>query len=246
MPSFLPLLDWFGTFYPATLNLLRGDSLNHLGFFNPTYALAPLIPFALLGNDSIYVLFSILAFGLIALRLNFKWWSILSIVLSPFILASVKYGNIEWLVLLGLIMPKPIGMIFLLIKPQMTFILVLYWIYRAYGQRQVVKLIAPSIIAFGISFLLEPSYITRMLMYANDHNAIANFSLFPYGILVSFVLLVLVWKQRKDTFALSASAFLSPYITLTAWSVTSFQFVKHKYLALISLGLQWFVIMRIV
>lgn len=242
-----PFTDWLGTFYPATLALLNGASLDQLGFFNPTYALAPLIPFALLGQDMsiVYVLVSILAFILIGLRLSSHWQSVLLILLSPFVFASILFGNVEWLVLLGLIMPKPIGIVFLLIKPQMTILLVLYWMYQAYSQRQLTKLVAPTIFALGFSFLLEPSYITRMLSYSILHVPFANISLFPYGLVISIVLLFIAWRQHKGDSLLSASAFAMPYYTLSAWSIVAFQFVKNKRLALLSLGLQWFIVTRI-
>lgn len=67
-----------------------------------------------------------------AFRLKKKIWAAAALLFSPFVIGNASTGNIDWLVVIGLILPRPIGLFLLLLKPQLTAGILLLWLLEAW------------------------------------------------------------------------------------------------------------------
>lgn len=222
MSAALPqAIDWHGAFRPATLEILHGRSpYNADGFFNPPWVAIFLIPYAILPESigrAAMALTSLVVYSLVAHRLGAKKITISFLLLSPPVLHGIINGNIDWLVVLGFILPPWIGLFFLSVKPQiglavMIFLGVSTW--REKGAKKVLATFAPL---FGISLISLLLYGPWFLSIQRDLNLIANTSLWPLSIPVGLALLVSAIRKKDDRYAMVASPNLSPYVNLHSW-----------------------------
>jgi hypothetical protein len=206
---------WSEIFRPATLLLLSGQSpyLNPR-FFNPPWALIPLIPFALmpptLGNAFICLL-TLLSFGFVVYKMGGKASVIILFLLLPQTLYNLSQVNVDWLVALGFLMPPQIGLFFILIKPQLGVFLALFWLIEAWrkGQiREVARIFGPVSFAFLLSFLIFGPYLQNasfMVEYPGT-------SFWPLSIPVGLALLIISIRSRKPGLSIACAPLLTPYI----------------------------------
>jgi hypothetical protein len=188
-------------------------------FMNPPWVLIPLLPFALLpervGRAALVVV-SLGTLGYTAHRLGLSPSFAAVWLLSPPVLASLYAGNLEWLVLAGMILPHWLGITLLALKPQVGGGIILLWAIEAYmanGWHAVARLLAPTAALFALSFLAFgawPAYCERP---ANPGAAA-----FPLSLLVGLPLLWLAIRRRDERLALAATPYLSPYAMLHSWS----------------------------
>lgn len=108
-----PGIDWRDTYRPAARALLSGKSPYTVDiYFAAPWALLPLIPFALLPETigrAVLLLVGLIAFAFTARRLGAKPLSMTAFLLSPPVLHCLLNSNIEWLPLLGAVLPPPRG-----------------------------------------------------------------------------------------------------------------------------------------
>jgi hypothetical protein len=236
-------LDWSKYTQPAALELLHGRSpYNIPGFYNPFWVLLPLLPLSLMPTKiGVAVLFvsGLLAYAYVAYRLGAKPMTILFLLFSFPIMAGLYNGQIEWLALLGLVLPKPIGLFFLLSKPQIGLGIALFWFAEALrqgGWREAVRVFAPVSSAIAFSFLLFglwPSHGIHRI------NLGLNVSLWPYGIPIGLALLIIALRQRKLAPAMIASPLLSPYLVPHSWSIVLFGLLPGQALVVIASMGSW-------
>lgn len=217
------LVDWYETYYPATLVLLQGGNPYQVPtLYNPVWSLYPLIPFALLGEVAGGVAMFFTAFSVYvwaAFKLGGTRNSVLFFILSPLVFYNLMLGNIDWLVVLGYFIPPPFGLFFLSLKPQIGLLPALYWawaIYKRGGLADVVKSYAPVIICLLLSFVIYGNWIS-----GRDARLIGvdwNLSVFPYGIPAGLYLVYLAIRGKINR-AVSASPFFSPYLSAGSWSI---------------------------
>src|SRR5690606_38971700 len=65
--------------------------------------------------------------------------------------------NIDWLPLVGFVLPPQIGLFFILIKPQMGLAVALFWLVEAWregGLREVIRVFGPVGAALALSLAL--------------------------------------------------------------------------------------------
>lgn len=114
--------DLQGLFKPAAFALLHGHSPYTVPYFTfPPWALVAYIPFMAIPYPFDIILFSAIglaAFGFTAYKLGAKPLTIALLVMVPQLLWGILYGNIDWLVALGFVLPPQIGLFFVLLKPQ--------------------------------------------------------------------------------------------------------------------------------
>jgi hypothetical protein len=203
-------VDWRLTFYPATRLLLSGQNPYLVTtLHNPAWALIPLIPMALFGEKmggAILFFVSVSVYALVARRFG-KFWLFL---LSPIVIYALVFGNIDWLVLLGLLFPPSIGMFFVVMKPQMGIGIVLWWAWKAWKEKSLVKTFTPIVVALLATFMVYGNWLSGRT--DDVINASWNMSIFPYSIPIG---LYLIYKKKF----ISCSPFLSPYLMLGSWSV---------------------------
>jgi hypothetical protein len=218
-------VDWHYTYRPAALAMAAGKSpFDEVKlFFTAPWSLIPIIPFALLPEDigrSLWFVLSLGMFAYIGYRLGGKPVAVLAFLISAPIANCIQTGNIEWLVLLGYVLPPQVGLIFLAMKPQSTFVAILYYVVEAWrkgGFRAALRTVWPvtligllSLLAYG----LWPLKAREIFQPAG----IFNISIWPQGIPIGLLLAVQSFRSRKREPAMIASPFLSPYTILLSWS----------------------------
>jgi hypothetical protein len=212
-------VDWKGAFRMACLELLNGKSpYQVIGFFNPPWVLLPLLPLAFLspalGSAVMFVLnFFVYLFVMMKLKTN-VWLIIPFIIFSGMLINSIN-GNIDGLVALGFVLPPQIGLFFISAKPQIGMAVAVFWLIEAWlegGVKKVFDVFLPLAIAVIISFLLFGFWILNGLK--GTANNPWNTSIWPNGIPIGFIFLGLaVWK-REIKFAIAASPFFTPYLSI--------------------------------
>lgn len=222
LSSFLPpAVDWRGAFRPAALEILHGRSpYNAEGFFNPPWAAILLIPFAILPENvgrAVMVIAALAVYAYVAHKLGGNKLTIGLLLLSPPVLHGLLNGNIDWLAVLGVVLPAWLGLFFLAIKPQIGMIVVLFLFFaewRKGGPLRVLKTFLPvglasvaSIAIFGPWFLDIPGV---------DEIAI-NASLLPLALPIGLALTVTAIRKNEIRYSMIASPMLSPYLLLHSW-----------------------------
>lgn len=223
--GFLPSgVDWTTNYRPASLALLRGESPYSVElFFAPPWSLLPLVPFAVLpaqvGRVALFVV-SILSFAFTAYRLGASPLGVAIFVLSPPVVHCLLNANIEWIPLLGFVLPPQVGLLMITAKIQTGWVVGLFLVVEAWrkgGLREVMRISWPLLAAFLVSCLLFglwPLHLPDAMPLARDINA----SLWPYSIPVGLALLVASVRKRDIRLAMPASPCLSPYALFHTWS----------------------------
>lgn len=214
--------DWHNTFVPTALALLEGRSPYEVeSFYNPPWLLPFLVPFALLPaplSGLIVRCLLVACFAAGALALGASRTSLAIIFLSHPVLASIVYANVDALPLLGLLCPRPAGLLLLAIKPQIGAGVMIVWAIEAWrraGVRGLITLCAPLAVLTAASAVLFPPWpfnlsATRDLPW--------NLSLWPFTIPFGLGLLYVAVRYGKLGHALIASPLLSPYVAIQSWS----------------------------
>ena len=245
----MSLLQAFGydyqfTFYRAARLLLAGGSPYLIPTFNnPPWALLPLAPLALLPESLstiLYFILNVLLYAFVAYRLRARTLAFGAFMLSPPVIYGLYRLNIDAFVLAGFIMPAPIGLFFVLMKPQMGFAMALFWLvkaWRAGGLRTVATTFAPVVLAYALSFVLFGNWITDRQQELTG--AIWNTSLWPWSIPIGLALLFFCLRDMRQDFARAASPFLSPYLAYYSWAAVLTGFLDHEYVLAIGVVGMW-------
>jgi hypothetical protein len=218
-------VDWHFTYRPAALAMAQGKSpfTEVELFFTAPWSLIPIIPFALLPEAigrSLWFVLSIAMFAFVAYRLGGKPAAVLAFLLSAPVANCIQTGNIEWLVLLGYVLPPQIGLIFLAMKPQSTFVAILYYVVEAWrkgGIREALRVVWPAALIGLLSLLLYGLWPLKAAQIF-EPAGVFNVSIWPQGIPIGLLLAVQAFRSRKPEPAMMASPFLSPYTILLSWS----------------------------
>lgn len=217
-------IDWRDTYRPAALAILNGRSPYSVDiFFAAPWGLLPLLPFALLpanlGRGMLFLV-GMVAYAYTAYKLGARPVALAAFLASPPVIHGLLNSNIEWLPLLGFVMPPQIGLFFVSIKPQIGSAVAIFWLVEAWrngGLREVLRVFLPVTLALLASFALFglwPMRFQDTLTLTRSYNA----SLWPGSIPVGVALLVASIYRRNIRFAMGASPCLSPYVLLHAWS----------------------------
>lgn len=233
---------WYEIFRPAALALAGlKDPYSVQNFFNPPWALIPVIPFALLPERIGFALLgstTLFAFGYVARRMGASWLVTVAFLLLPHTLYNAIQVNVDWLVAIGFLMPPQIGLFFVLIKPQIGFFIALFWLVEAWrkgGFREVVRVFMPVSIAFLISFVVFGPYFMKsegMILQEGK-------SFWPWSIPIGLVLLFLSLKFRKLGPSILAGPFLSPYTQPYTWPLALLGLFPNKIFMLLGVIFLW-------
>lgn len=129
--AYMPMLShWPTIFRPAIYKIFSFQTpYTDPLFYNPPWALIPLMPFALLPERLGWALpasTTFFAFAYTAYKMGAKWYLILAMLLIPQTLYNGLQVNVDWLVALGFLMPHKIGLLFIMMKPQLGLPLTLF------------------------------------------------------------------------------------------------------------------------
>jgi hypothetical protein len=240
--SFFPAgWDWIRWYRPGCLALLAGESPYQLeGFFNPPWVLLPLIPLAFLPERvgvAVMTMAYLGSFIFVARKLGGKPLTIFLMMTTPnFLFYGLSFANIDWMVMLGLIMPPQIGLFFVMAKPQIGLGIAIFWLFESYQQGKFIKVIkdfAPVTIAFIISFLLYGLWPLRPLELAT------NTSLWPMSIPIGLVLLSFALRKGQKGLAILSSPFLSPFVGVQSWPVALLGLLPHQIESIMAVAGMW-------
>jgi hypothetical protein len=222
---FLPIgLDWRQTYYPAAKLVLNFKSPYTIEIFHsPPWAVLPLIPLALLPiklANAMNFCLSMAVTVFVAGKLGAKPATIIALLVSYPILFMVAYGQVDWLIFLGFILPPRWGLFLVLIKPQASIGIIIYWFIDAMclgGIRKVAETFSPVVLALLLSWLLFGNWLGGSLIEIDrGYNA----SLWPWSIPIGIFMLLSAVRFKRAHLAIAASPFLSPYLAPHGWSAT--------------------------
>lgn len=222
--SLPPGIDWRDTYRPAAQAVLSGESPYSAVpiFFAAPWSLIPLLPYAFMPEPlgrALLFLVGLGTFSVIAYRLGAKPITLTVFLLSPPVIHCLLNSNIEWLALLGVILPPQIGLFFVVIKPQIGIGIAIFWLIQSWrkgGWREAIRVFAPVTLALLVSFALYglwPLRFRETLALSQNFNA----SLWPMSIPVGLTLLVASLRKHNIRMAMASSPCLSPYVLLHAW-----------------------------
>ncbi len=223
--QFLPSgIDWHESFRPASIALLAGQSPYSVEtFYAAPWSLIPLLPLALLPEDfgrGLLFTVSILSFAVLARRLDAKPLAFAVFLLSPPVLHGLLNANIDWLAMLGFILPPQVGLFFVVIKPQVGLGLVVYWLVEAWrvGKfKRVVQVFAPVTLAGAVSILILgfwPFRFQNIIDYSSDFNA----SFWPASLPIGLTLIAASLHKEEPRFAVASSPCFSPHVVFHSYA----------------------------
>lgn len=218
-------IDWNRFFYPYSVAVLHGQNpfAWHDGLFIP-WVLALTVPFAMLPPKlgvAAFFAFTLASYIFIARKMGAKELALVAFMFSAPVSTQLLILNVDVFVFWGFVLPPPLGIVLLLIKPQVGGVFALYLLLQAWrtgGWRKLGLAIAPTAVVIGLSFLIFGNWVASQ--YAGASLALQQFwntSLFPLSLLAGIPLVVLaLWKGTKRA-AVSATVLCSPYVTLPSW-----------------------------
>jgi hypothetical protein len=224
--KYAPLgFDWQFAYRPAVQLAVHGETPYLFGrFFNPPWLLLVLSPFALLPEKfgfSCFFVASYLGFAYLAYKMGAKPLAFFFFLASQPVIACVKTGNVDWIALMGVLMPPNIGLLFVLIKPQVGIGIALYWSIQEWKKSRfkgLLKLYFPTILALILSILVFGLWPLDIFKIYNLGDARYNDSIWPVGIPVGLVLLTSALKNFELRKFIAFPPFLSPYVLMQSWS----------------------------
>lgn len=240
---FLPVgMDWhiFRNVGRAMVN--SQDIYAEQSYFNAPWLAALLIPFALqddaTGNALIFIL-GFVSFAYVAYRFGARKMALVIFLLSPGVLANQVFPNVDWLVLLGVLLKPQYGLFLLVIKPQVGIGVALIWLIQAWQAgriRGVVKTFTPISLALALSIAV---YGLWFLRGSNLTSSVWNASLFPYSLPFGIVLLWFALRRLRPDWAISATVLCSPYVFSPSWSGAFLSFARSAPAMLIATIAWW-------
>lgn len=219
----LPTADFYVNFYSAARAVLQGRSPYEApAYSSAPWGIIPFLPFALLPAmlaRGVYFAFCLFLLAYMAWQLRANALAVAALFLSPTAIATLLVGNLDAMVVAGMMFPPAIGLVLLMIKPQIGAGVALYYLIdlgRTRRWMQAVRAFAPVTAAVVLALIVFPAWYTRMSsLPANPWNR----SLFPYSIPAGLALLWISLRNRNPYFALASTPFLAPYLTFPTYLV---------------------------
>lgn len=212
--------DWYEVYKPAAIAMISGGTpYNTPGFYNPPWALIPLLPLMILpkGVDlTVFILIGLAAIGWTAYKLESNEFGIAAIILSMPTITLFWDANIDWLVVLGFALPPQIGLFFVTLKPQIGIGVAVYWLVKTWtqgGWREIIKVFGPVTGATLISFAAYGLWP----MVWKDAPRPGYVGLWPWSIPVGLVLLVIALRKNSIKFAIGAGPCFATFLEFHSW-----------------------------
>lgn len=218
-------VDWSDTFYPAVRAVLAGHSPYDAvpSFFMAPWALIPMLPLAWLPpafGRAFMLLIGLSLYAFVAHRLSGgRTWSVIVFLLSPLVIDGLYNGNVDYLPILGFVLPPQIGLFFVVLKPHIGLGVALFWLWEAWhegGLRKIFVVFAPVSAALLVSFALFGLWPLRFSGLLSVSSA-WNSSLWPMSLPVGLALLAAAGRTHNIKPAMAAAPCLSPYLVMHSW-----------------------------
>ncbi len=219
----LPTADFYSNFYGPVRNDLLGHPLyeSNMYVYAP-WGIIPLIPFALLpplAAHGLYFAACLYTLVYIAWRLHASPLAIAAFMLSPTAIGALLVGNLDPVVISGMLFPPMIGLLILMIKPQIGAGVGLYYLIefvRTKRWLEGLKTFSPVAAGYALALVFVPIWYVRVI---NTPANVWNRTLFPYGVPLALFFLWLALRHRNPYFALASTAFFVPYLTFYTYII---------------------------
>jgi hypothetical protein len=239
-------IDWKETFYPASREVLNGESPYSVQTFrNVPWTVLFLLPFAVFSEKAGGILFfiaSIAIYAWTAYRLKASRIALIAFLLSPPVVYGLRMLNVDIFVLFGFTLPASIGLFLIFIKPQMGFVMALFWLVQSWrqgGVKRVLQTFAPIGIALLLSFVIFGNWAQGR--QDDLLNSFWNASLWPWAIPIGVVLTALSLRDAREDLAISASPFLSPYLAYHSWATVLAGLMRRDFELVLAVAAMWLV-----
>ncbi len=138
-----------------------------------------------------------------------RWSFVLTFTSLPFA-ALILNGNVEWIPMLAMLLPRPWGLPLLAAKPQAGGLVGLIWLKQA---RDKVRLLLPLAVVVSLSFVVWGWWPGRILanFAARPAEIGEDHSPWPWLVPVGLAALYQAWKKEDELAAIGATLCLSPY-----------------------------------
>ena len=208
--------DWT-IFHESSRRVLSGQDLyteptSATYYSNPPWLVVLLAPLGFLSLELSRAVFSVIVLilaVLLARRLNLGLAKLVLVLLSPPVIYILLHGQVDILVLAGILLPQEWWFIVGLAKPQVAIAMV-FGIERSKLLRMMLisaAVILLSLIWFGnwpAALLRQPGQFIW-----EGHNIWRG--VWPFQVIMGIFLLLLGFRKKREEFFIAASPFLSPY-----------------------------------
>jgi hypothetical protein len=215
-------IDWRMAFWPALQTWFSGqDPYASPLFISPPWLLPIIAPLGLLPPEWGAIGMNLLAVsGLIALcfRLGKPWVALLVGVSFIFVFALLD-GNVEGLVLWGLAIAGPAGLLLLSVKPQVAILVAVIWGIQAWQRsrwRGLLILFAPTFLIAAVFTLIYPQWIVAALG-ARNQPAATSVNLWPWLLPVAVGCLAYAVVKLRPAWAALATNLAVPYFRVHSY-----------------------------
>lgn len=236
--------DW-NIFREAIFAYLNGTNPynSHYGLFNPPWLIPIYLPFALFpfGRELLFIA-TLIGLMYIAYRLHPSPRNVV-FILTPFVIAALLWGNIEWIALLGLVVAPSFGLVLLALKPQMTLCVILFLVIQSWqmgGWRTTVKLLLPVTLLFAVSVIGFGFWFMHLFDYAGY--AARHFSAFPWLVPLGVLLFRQSIRTQDIRYALAASPMFFDNLSPQVWLVVPLALVSSTRWSIVVWFSSWVVI----
>lgn len=231
-------IDW-KVYIDAAKHLIHGESPYKIPgrcqFYNPPWILLVILPFTVLPypyNLALFMSVGFVVYLLVYTRYNDNPLATVFYLLSAPIVWGLIAGQIDWIVLAGVLLPPQYGLFLILAKPQVGCLVALIWLIEAYQEKRVIRTFLPVSVAFGVSFLIYGFWPLNWIGLVESE----PMAWWPYTLIVGVPLLGWALRTRDVRLAICASPMLSPHSMLHSWSGSLLAVSHPVVMAILSVG----------
>lgn len=235
-------------FRPAVKTFLSGgDAWTVQGFYSPPWLLPFLLPLALpdsLGRG-IFLALTVLVSIWALRRMGVIGYESILFLTTPLWIFEMMSGNVDWLPLLGMTLPLPVGLPLMLLKPHFALgviVMRLWHTWKIEKGRGVMVAVTPTLVLVFLSLAL---FGTSWVSAVAGATAPYGISIFPWGIPLGVFALLVGLRESRMEFAYPVGPLLAPHVTPYTWNVVFLSLVKYRFymtVAWIVLWVFWFIL----
>jgi hypothetical protein len=217
-------MDWVEHFHPAIMRLLAGENpyLADTGLFCPPWVLPLLALFWWDPSGQWYMAATALALFPAVWRLSDRdLVATIAFMLSPLTLGMLWYRNLEWMIVVGLALPAPYSIFFVLAKPHLAALTIAWQsrndrVYRRVAL--VAALVAAAVLVWGLVGAQRD--IARPLSGSWNGATLWPWTI-PAGLLIA-------WLYPTPEGMVAASCFLLPYMAKYSFALATLPLLKRR------------------
>jgi hypothetical protein len=187
------------------------------GMSNPPYAALMLWPLGVLGSrlaTAIVNSASVLLLARLARRWDGSEWAVLPVLLSPVGIYLLGTGQIDVLVLSGVLLPEAAGVLVYVVKPQTGL-----WIAAAHWRKLLGWPLVVGIVVGVITLVIWGWWPIKVLNGAGYFTGSTwNAALWPWFIPAGIWCAWRAWKREDERYGVAASPLLFPYLGLSSYA----------------------------